>query len=111
MTPLETLLAKLPGAKKAGDGWSARCPAHDDRRASLSIAEGDDGKVLVNCHAGCETSAILAAVDMKLAELFPAKAGSTPTRKGKKKTTSGKTFPTAEDAVAELEFKHGERSA
>jgi len=23
-------------AKQAGEGWSARCPAHDDRRASLS---------------------------------------------------------------------------
>src|SRR5262249_13595318 len=30
MTPLESLLARLPGAKKAGNGWSARCPAHDD---------------------------------------------------------------------------------
>lgn len=29
MTPLELLLTKLPGAKKSGRGWSARCPAHD----------------------------------------------------------------------------------
>jgi hypothetical protein len=36
MTPVETLLAKLPGAKKAGNGWSAHCSAHDDRRASLT---------------------------------------------------------------------------
>src|SRR5438094_550718 len=32
----------------------ARCPAHDDREPSLSIREGDHGKVLVCCHAGCE---------------------------------------------------------
>jgi hypothetical protein len=108
MTPVETLLAKLPGAKRAGNGWSARCPAHDDRRASLSVSEGDDGTALVKCHAGCDTSAILAAIGMKLADLFPAKAG--PSRNGKPKPT-GKTFPTAEDAVADLERQHGKQSA
>lgn len=29
-----------------------RCPAHDDKQASLSIKDGDDG-LLVNCFAGC----------------------------------------------------------
>jgi hypothetical protein len=110
MTPLETLLARLPDARKAGNGWSARCPAHDDRRGSLSIAQGDDGTALVKCHAGCDTSAILAAVGLKLANLFPPKAGPTPTRNGKP-TPSGRTFATAKDAVAELERRHGQRSA
>src|SRR5262249_12152582 len=94
MNPLETLLARLPDARKAGNGWSARCPAHDDRRASLSVAQGDDGAALVKCHAGCDTSAILAAVGMKLADLFPPKAGPTPTRNGKP-TTGGRTFASA----------------
>ena len=44
MTPVERLLAKLPDARRAGKGWSARCPAHEDRRASLSIGEGEDGR-------------------------------------------------------------------
>ena len=79
MTPLETLLARLPDAKKTGNNWSARCPAHDDRRASLSIAQGDGGTVLVKCHAGCDTATILAAVGMRLADLFPPKHGSKPT--------------------------------
>src|SRR5262245_55615161 len=70
VTPLANLLARLPGAKKVGNGWSARCPAHDDRTASLSIAQGDDGTVLVKCHAGCDTSAVLAAIDLRLADLF-----------------------------------------
>ena len=51
MTPVERQLAKLPDAKQAGKGWSARCPAHDDRRPSLSVSEGDDGRALVRCHA------------------------------------------------------------
>lgn len=110
MSPIETLLAKLPGVRKAGNGWSARCPAHEDQRASLSVSEGDDGTALVKCHAGCDTSAILAAVGLKLADLFPTRASPTPIRNGKPKA-SGRTFPTAKDAVAELERRHGTHSA
>jgi hypothetical protein len=115
MTPVETLLAKLRGAKKSGNGWSARCPAHDDRRASLSVAEGTAGTALVKCHAGCDTSAILAAIGMTPADLFPARTGSTPARNGEPasggRTFGGRTFATASEAVAELERTHGKRSA
>jgi hypothetical protein len=110
MTPLETLLAKLPDAKKVRNGWSARCPAHDDRRPSLSIAQGDDGAALVKCHAGCDTAAILAAIGLKPADLFPPKTGPTPTRNGKP-TLSGRLFAAAKDAIAELERGLGKRSA
>src|SRR5438128_1256746 len=110
MTPAETFVAKLRGAKKSGTGWSARCPAHDDRKASLSISEGDDGTALLKCHAGCDTSAILAAVGLKLADLFPAKVGPTPSRNGKPKP-SGANFLTATAAVAELERRLGQKSA
>ena len=65
-TPVDRLLAKLPDAKQAGKGWSARCPAHEDGRASLSIAEGDDGRALVHCHAGCTADAICAAVGLRV---------------------------------------------
>jgi hypothetical protein len=110
MTPLENLLGRLQGVRKGRNGWSARCPAHDDRRASLSIAQDEDGKVLVKCHAGCDTSAILAAVGLKLADLFPPKTGPAPNRNGEP-AGGGRTFGTAEDAVAELERRHGRRSA
>jgi hypothetical protein len=110
MTPVEVLLTKLPGAKKTGDGWAVRCPAHEDRKASLSISQGDNGTALLKCHAGCDTSAVLAAVGMKLSDLFPARDGPTPTRNGKTQT-NGRTFATADDAVADLERQHGKRSA
>lgn len=55
-------LAHRLKAKRAGTGWTARCPAHDDRTASLSINEGQDGKLY--CHAGCPFEAILKAVDI-----------------------------------------------
>jgi putative DNA primase/helicase len=47
------IVAKALGGRKVGRDWAARCPAHDDRSPSLSIRDGNDGKVLVRCHAGC----------------------------------------------------------
>jgi hypothetical protein len=38
------------------------CPAHQDRTPSLSIRDGDDGMVLVHCHAGCDQSAVIDAL-------------------------------------------------
>ena len=38
------LLDRLPGVRKTGPGrWIAPCPAHEDRRPSLSIRELEDG--------------------------------------------------------------------
>jgi hypothetical protein len=109
MTPVEKLLPKLNGVKKTTNGWSACCPAHDDRRPSLSIAEGDDGTALVRCHAGCAMSSIASALRLEQSEFFPAGSGSTPIRNGHAKAT-GATFPTAEAAVTELERHHGKRA-
>ncbi|MBX3426609.1 MAG: DUF3987 domain-containing protein [Pirellulales bacterium] len=69
-TPVERLLAKLADAKQAGKGWSASCPAHDDRRASLSIDEGDDGRALLFCHAGCKVDDICGAIGLRVADLM-----------------------------------------
>ena len=54
-------IARALGGRKAGGGWTARCPAHDDRNASLSIHDVD-GKVLVRCHAGCEQMHVISAL-------------------------------------------------
>ena len=40
----------------------AHCPAHDDRKPSLSIRDADDGKVLVRCHAGCDQEDLIAVL-------------------------------------------------
>lgn len=73
--PLPNLLDRLDKVKRhpdAGSGiyWTARCPAHQDRNPSLSISEGTDGRVLLNCHAGCQTSAIVRALGLTEADLF-----------------------------------------
>lgn len=68
--PVGVVLAKLISAKRVGTGWQARCPAHDDRVASLAINEGEDGRALLHCHAGCDTAAVIAALGMTPTELF-----------------------------------------
>jgi len=53
--------AKALSGKKVGQGWVARCPAHDDRDPSLSIRDAS-GKVLVRCHAGCDQLDVIDAL-------------------------------------------------
>ena len=54
-------IARALGGRKTGQGWTARCPAHDDQKPSLSIRAAN-GKVLVCCHAGCEQERAIAAL-------------------------------------------------
>lgn len=70
-SPTDLLLARLAGARRAGKGWAAKCPAHADRSPSLAIAEGDDGRVLLKCYAGCDALSIVQALGLTLADLFP----------------------------------------
>lgn len=71
MSPLERVLERIEGVRRSGAGFSARCPAHEDRHASLSVSEGEDGRALVRCHAGCSTEDVCAALGLDVAELFP----------------------------------------
>jgi putative DNA primase/helicase len=52
-------IARALSGAKVGKQWIARCPAHDDHTPSLSIGEGDGGKVLVHCFAGCEREQVI----------------------------------------------------
>ena len=55
----ELIAKSLGGATRSGDNWSCRCPAHDDKHASLSIKQAPSGKLLVHCHAGCEQDSVI----------------------------------------------------
>ncbi len=57
-------------SKKSGAGYSACCPAHDDENPSLSIREGNDGKILLHCFAGCPVDAICHALGLEVSDLF-----------------------------------------
>lgn len=50
------------GGKWFGRYGMACCPAHEDRSPSLSLTDGDDGRLLLKCHAGCDFRAVEAAL-------------------------------------------------
>jgi hypothetical protein len=69
---IEELLTRLVSVRAAGPGrWMASCPAHQDRRASLSVALGTEGRVLLYCFAACRTDEVLRALDLSWSALFP----------------------------------------
>jgi hypothetical protein len=70
MTAADTLIARLDKVKSTGpSAWVACCPAHEDKKPSLSI-RGLDDRVLVHCWAGCGAADVVAAVGLSLADLF-----------------------------------------
>tara|TARA_R110002096_G_scaffold344921_2_gene537807 strand:- start:41187 stop:43577 length:2391 start_codon:yes stop_codon:yes gene_type:complete len=74
MNPTQRVLDALEEcgnhATRSGKGWSARCPAHDDRNPSLSISEGSEGQALVHCHAGCAVDEVMRAIRLEKRDLF-----------------------------------------
>ena len=76
MATADLLLSRLGKVKASGSGkWMACCPAHQDRSASLSVREVEDGRILVHCFAGCSVDEVLRAVGLDLADLFPPRTG------------------------------------
>ena len=74
---VQKVLEHLQNVKQTASGWEACCPAHDDQHASLSIAVGESGRVLLHCHVGCSVKAIVTAIELKLSDLFPPREGGT----------------------------------
>lgn len=73
---LETILSHLDGVRRQGRGYVSRCPAHADKSPSLSLREGDDGRILIHCHAGCTAAEVMGAIGMTLSDLFPGSGNS-----------------------------------
>lgn len=49
--------------------YQVKCPVHGDQKASLTISE-KDGRILMYCHAGCETEDILQEVGLTTRDLI-----------------------------------------
>ena len=75
--PIEILLGRLDKVRRCGSGHIARCPSHEDRSASLSINSGTDGRVLLNCFAGCSAADVVASLGLQIADLFVRKPTAT----------------------------------
>lgn len=69
--PINSFLDLLSGVKKTANGHDAKCPAHDDQHASMSVSEADNGGIVVYCHAGCEPTVIMSSVGLTMRDLAP----------------------------------------
>ena len=68
---LTEFLPRLKGVTKgSGNQYYAKCPAHEDQHASLSVSEGDDGRILLNCHVGCTSQEIVSKLGLTINDLF-----------------------------------------
>jgi DNA-binding transcriptional ArsR family regulator len=65
----EQFVSKLKRVRRSSNGWECRCPAHDDRTPSLSVADGVEGVVFF-CHAGCAPDDVLEAMGLEWWQLF-----------------------------------------
>ena len=86
--PIQHVLDLLENVRPGGTGWTARCPAHDDGKNSLSVAEGKDGRVLLKCFAGCDVDDIVDAIGLEMQDLFPSRTK----RIAKERNTAGLTL-------------------
>lgn len=82
MDKIDIILPRLSGVRKAparagiAQAYRACCPAHQaegpkpGRSPSLSVAESENGAVLLHCFAGCSVHEIAGAVGIELTDLF-----------------------------------------
>jgi hypothetical protein len=74
--PAELVCSRLGDVHpKSGGGYTAKCPAHEDDHESLSIDEGDDGRALLKCFAGCDIQAIVKGLGLTTKDLFERRNG------------------------------------
>jgi putative DNA primase/helicase len=67
---LRNVFNRLENVVQNNGEFLAQCPCHNDARNSLSVGSGNDGKILMVCHAGCKTKDILSAVGLSFSDLF-----------------------------------------
>ncbi len=94
-------LTKELGGRWSGSSGKARCPGHDDHDPSLSVSEGQDGKLLVKCHGRCSQESVIAA--LKARGLWPEAARSASTTRSTTKakpTTAPDCTPSPNQAHA-----------
>ena len=73
---IDEFLASFSGVHSRGsDRWTACCPAHDDKKASLSIKLCDNGRILLYCFAGCKYNEILEEINKASSDMFIVKTG------------------------------------
>lgn len=74
---VENFLSRLQKVKATSKGsWVACCPAHQDKNPSMTVTEGNDGRVLVHCFSQqCSIEDIANAVGLSVSDLMPENVG------------------------------------
>jgi len=67
---IEDILSKLKNIERKSNGYTARCPSHEDKHNSLSISQAKNGNILLHCHAGCSAQQVVTALGLKMNDLF-----------------------------------------
>lgn len=67
---IDDFLSRLNVRRRGTKSNQCHCPAHRDDNASLSVSVGNTGNIIVKCHAGCSTEAVVYAMGLKLSDLF-----------------------------------------
>ncbi|HUX81498.1 MAG TPA: hypothetical protein VMV35_01530 [Halothiobacillus sp.] len=69
---IESFLGRLDGVKQTGPGkWIAKSPTRNERTASLSIRQTDEGRILLHDFGGSDAAEILAALSLNWVQLIP----------------------------------------
>src|SRR5215212_6590242 len=101
LSPVERVLQAVEDYKERQGGFRARCPAHRGvSDNSLSIKEGDDGRVLLTCFTGCDLQEIVNALGLDVVDLFThdGRSGS-PTGAAKKAGKKATKKPSTGDRI------------
>jgi hypothetical protein len=66
----ENVLDRLNVASRNGEKAMSFCPAHDDRNNPSLSLKAEDGKLLLNCFAGCRPEDIVSKIGLGMKDLF-----------------------------------------
>ena len=95
--PIELVLTRLEVSSERDGQYECRCPAHDDQKASLGVREGDDGKVILYCQAGCDTRDVVNSLGLEMGGLFPSHPRNGETSSGAQKNGSTNNMTTRKE--------------
>jgi hypothetical protein len=70
LADFEDVLDKLEVASRNGEKAMSFCPAHDDRNNPSLSLKAEDGKLLLNCFAGCHPEVIVSKIGLQMKDLF-----------------------------------------
>jgi hypothetical protein len=66
----ENVLDRLNVASRNGEKAMSFCPAHDDRNNPSLSLKAEDGKLLLNCFAGCRPEDVVSKIGLGMKDLF-----------------------------------------